>query len=1754
MKKTIILLMMLLAGIITVHGQEAYAVYNDGTLTFYYDNQRSSRQGTTYDDLRSTTKGIAWKDVKESITKVVFNSSFANARPTSTDSWFSGCKNLTIIQGIGNLNTSEVTNMSYMFMRCNSLTSLDVSHFNTAKVLSMSFMFAYCSALTSLDVSHFNTAKVERMDYVFYNCSNLTSLNVRYFNTANVSNLTGLFEGCSKLTSIDVSHFNTAKVTSMAWMFQGCSALTNLDVSNFNTDIVTDMAMMFNSCGSLTSLDLSNFNTAKVTNMNFMFYSCSKLSKLTLGNLFSARANSHTEVFDNCANLNTVTFTGDIPSSFKIEFFEGIGTPESPATLYVPEQYRANYAAKFDGNKFFGGYFKLVTYVLPPAQAETYAVYNDGTLTFYYDNQRSSRQGTAYDITGGSALKGWYGKNITKAVFDASFSNARPTSTSSWFYGCGNLKEIQGLSYLNTSEVTGMNKMFSDCSGLTTIDLTNFNTTKVTDMSNMFYGCSGLKSLDVSKFDTDNVTNMELMFYGCSSLTNLNVSNFNTAKVAYMRAMFSGCSGLTSLDVSNFNTSNVKEILTFYGCKNLAKLTLGSGLVTKEEHDCSLVFQNCSSLKTVSFTGDIPTSINSEFFSGVGTATNPATLDVPDQYRANYAAKFSGGKFFGGYFTLLGAETSDIFTALTKEGVTMTFKILSENDKTCQVGSGEEASVNVKTSGQVTIPETAKGYKVIAIGDKGFYNCANLTHIWLHENIERIGKLAFYGCTSLRVLDIPRSITYIAENAFDNCPNTTISIPFDRMEVLPSNISSGTNTNSNTISISAPSENEKPKLERIFIPRPVVEIGERTFSFCMAVKEIVVDANNSVFDSRNDCNAIIRTEDNTLLYGCQNTIIPSTVTSIASYAFEGHSNLKAIAFPASIASIGNNAFTGCTGLKTVTSKIMVPFAFDDNTFDDNTYRTATLHIPYGTMALYKATAGWKNFLNIVEQPAEAEPYVVYNNGTLTFYCDNLRSSREGDTYDLNTGENLPEWHAVNKSVTKAVFDASFANAWPTTTYRWFYECENMAEIINLYNLNTTNVTSMEHMFARCLNLTSLDLSHFDTRNVTNMWATFGACTKLTSLDLSNFDTSKVTDMSQMFVTCPHLTSLVLGNQFISTEDTRVYRTFGSSENLNRIQFTGDIPASINSKFFEGVGSATALATLDVPAEYRDHYAAKMDGNIFFGGYFNLSSGEEPKTESYVAYNNGTLTFYCDTKRNSREGTTYSLNEGYSYPEWKEHAEDVATVVFDVSFADARPVSTCNWFWGCHNLTDFQGMEHLNTSSVTKMNSMFRECTTLTKLDLSYFNTANVEDMGCMFQHCRHIKELNLSSFNTEKLIDVNCMFFDCQRLTNVNLSSFNTSNVKYFSNMFQYCYKITELDLSNFNTMNASQSFHSLFAWCNELASLKLGSGFVSTNNQDCSESFLNCRKLVNVTFTGDIPSNINSQFFEGVGTAENPATLDVPAEYRDHYAAKMSGCLFFGGYFKLSGGQPGDQTGDGEVNGTDLVALVNMIMGTLTATDGADINGDGELNGTDYVALVNIIMGTASSRRADGARGDVGEGVAPYINIGMEQLSIAPGENRELTITLENTGIDVTMAQMDLMLPKGLTLTGGYGLTSRTTERAHQLYTGSNGQQRRLMLASTTNAVLSGAAGAILRLTLSADESFDGGDIVVSNVLCTSPDLKEARQQQAVLHLAGTTGIKSVHDSNPSVHAPAYSPSGQRLTAPRKGINIIGGKKVIIK
>ena len=237
---------------------ESYVVLDNaaGTLIFKHDaNKPAGAFSLNEGELYPAWYAMAGDHTgynENNIKKVVFDSSFANARPTNCCFWFVGCKDLTVIEGLEYLNTEKVTSMRSMFASCTNLTSLDVSKFRTQNVTDMYYMFGDCSSLTSLDVSKFDTRNVTDMDYMFNNCSNLTSLDVSKFDTQNVTSMWTMFKGCSSLTSLDLSNFDTQNVTNMYGMFYGCVNLATIYASDkFVTTACSYYERMFSGCEKL---------------------------------------------------------------------------------------------------------------------------------------------------------------------------------------------------------------------------------------------------------------------------------------------------------------------------------------------------------------------------------------------------------------------------------------------------------------------------------------------------------------------------------------------------------------------------------------------------------------------------------------------------------------------------------------------------------------------------------------------------------------------------------------------------------------------------------------------------------------------------------------------------------------------------------------------------------------------------------------------------------------------------------------------------------------------------------------------------------------------------------------------------------------------------------------------------------------------------------------------------------------------------------------------------------------------------------------------------------------------------------------------------------------------------------------------------------------------------------------------------------------------------------------------------------------
>ena len=347
-----------------------------GTLSFHRGATKPEGDniyGLQYGDRQD------WNDHAAEIKKVVFKAGFRDETLTRCSKWFSGCMNLTSIEGIENLNTSNVKYMNEMFGQCSNLETLDLSHFNTEKVGNMSNMFNGCTKLRDLNISSFNTE--------------------------NVTNMYGMFYGCSSLDSLDLSHFNTRNVRKdgMNYMFNGCSSLSYLNVSNFITDKNSmQLDGLFQGCSSLQTLDLSSFDTRGAGSVNYLFDGCSALRTIYVSEDFIIpyRVKS-SNMFRDCHSLK-----GAI--SFE---------PTKKNETYA--NYKSGYLTKkvgTNGNEIIGATgYPLTIDALPLDDSKAYTLYEDcdvnaatyerqvksdwATLCLPYTIHPSSEDNTCYFYT-----------------------------------------------------------------------------------------------------------------------------------------------------------------------------------------------------------------------------------------------------------------------------------------------------------------------------------------------------------------------------------------------------------------------------------------------------------------------------------------------------------------------------------------------------------------------------------------------------------------------------------------------------------------------------------------------------------------------------------------------------------------------------------------------------------------------------------------------------------------------------------------------------------------------------------------------------------------------------------------------------------------------------------------------------------------------------------------------------------------------------------------------------------------------------------------------------------------------------------------------------------------------------------------------------------------------------------------------------------------------------------------------------------
>ena len=515
---------------------------------------------------------------------------------TSMNAMFYGCSKLESIN-LSNSNTANVTSMYTMFQGCTSLSDVNLSGVNTSKVTSFFRMFYGCSSLTSLDLSSLDAGKVTDVEEMFCSCSKLEDL-ILFGGQPKLYRMKGVFNKCNKLKSLDLNYWDTRDVNSTENLFNSCYALTTLNISNWNMSKVTTMYSMFNGCSSLTSIDLSGWVTSSLTSMYNIFRQCSSLTNIEgIETLDTSKVANMVAVFYGCSSLTSLDLSGWDTSTIT-DAADMFTKCTSLQELHI-ETWPLNDVTQREvsslpvGNDAKNIVYATAYFTVPSGWTLDHALEIIRYTTSKSGTKPDLGMFTAYSLGETDNGDGTY----TVQIAANSLDNLPDTILM-------NYTRVDGLLSVdkcNCSNLLSTESMFMNCSTLTRVNLIGLDAGTVTNMSKMFYGCGNLKTIEgIGTWNTSNVTNMASMFRGCELLTSLDVSNWGTSKVADMGGLFADCRKLTSVEgIGEWDTSSVTAMNgLFSNCKGLTSLDL-SGWKPEKVVKMSGMFYGCSSLSSV---------------------------------------------------------------------------------------------------------------------------------------------------------------------------------------------------------------------------------------------------------------------------------------------------------------------------------------------------------------------------------------------------------------------------------------------------------------------------------------------------------------------------------------------------------------------------------------------------------------------------------------------------------------------------------------------------------------------------------------------------------------------------------------------------------------------------------------------------------------------------------------------------------------------------------------------------------------------------------------------------------------------------------------------------------------------------------------------------------------------------------------------------------------------------------------------------
>lgn len=935
---------------------------------------------------------------------------------TASNTLVVGCRNTTIpnnVTCIGDWafrNSTGLASMTipnsvtsigyYAFADCHQLVTIaipnSVTSINDAA-------FSYCTSLSSVELS---SSMSEINASLFENCSSLTSLSI-----PNSVSFIGscAFKGCTGLTSIIIPNSVTTIINNA---FEGCSGMTTVTIPNRLTSIES---LVFKGCSGLTSITIPN--SVKSIKKG-AFSGCTSLTTVSVP---SSVTSIGEYAFSNCSSLASVTISNGVKSIDEYAFSgcRNLISLMIPKSLTTIDQHAFNNCSSI----------------------ETIVVEDGNTK---YDSRNNCN---AIILTASNTL--------VQGCKSTVIPNSVTTIDLYAFYGCSGLTSVSIPNSVTTIPVWGDQNgttAFCGCNNLETIIVESGNTT-----FDSRDNCNALIN-----------TSSNSLLLGCKNTV---IPNTVTSIKGYA---FWGRSGLTSVTIP-YSVTSIGDY-SFQKCTDLTSVIIPSSVTSIGDY----AFDGCNSLISVTVGISTPLSIKSNVFP----SRTKATLYVPMGSKAAYsAAKYwkdfkeivevTNINFADAEVKRICVENWDTngdgdlsfgeATAVTDLGQVFKGNNVITSFDELQYFTGLTSIYNYAFDNCKNLIKVIIPYGVKTIETGAFQNCNNLTGITLPNTIETIMSAAFNICYQLDNVILPNSLLQIGEGAFSHCtslhamviPQIVSSIegnPFSDCSNLKTMVvkegnpyyDSRNNCNAiirtednclvaafcttvipNTVTTighgaffqTAPEQTQIcipqsvtsieqyafsfcSSLESIVIPSSVSDIAYEAFSWETALSSIVVEQSNTTYDSRGNCNAIIKTATNELVTGCKTTIIPSSVTSIAYGAFWGckemtsiiipdkvvsigegafyyNTGLTEIELPSTVTTIGKKAFMNCSSIAKVTSLSTSPSTFGLNAFK-NISPSCVLFVPYGTRDIYIA-AGWTEDIfkgGIVEMEKNNSPVTI----------------------------------------------------------------------------------------------------------------------------------------------------------------------------------------------------------------------------------------------------------------------------------------------------------------------------------------------------------------------------------------------------------------------------------------------------------------------------------------------------------------------------------------------------------------------------------------------------------------------------------------------------------------------------------------------------------------------------------------------------------------------------------------------------------